>query len=159
MLPHCGSFLSVLPHTLARCSDLAREHPGFLSREGSWHSNSHAARSGMPPSPTCLHNRQRPKQTPLPAVINYKPLAHTHSLFRVAAGASYKDTPSWKGGCRNANFISLVDTACFMFYPPLQILIEVADPFGTRKIYSRKCGQDQAALFLNKPSLYWLSSS
>lgn len=106
MLPRCGSFLSVLPRTLARLSDLAGEQPGFLSREGSWHSNSQAVPSGMPPSPTCLRNGQTSEKSPLPVAINYKRLAHFRSLSRVAAGASYKDAPSWKGGCRNTKLHS-----------------------------------------------------
>lgn len=34
------------------------------------------------------------------------------------------------------NFVSLTGIACSIFFSPLQICIEVADPFGSRKMYS-----------------------
>lgn len=114
---------------------------------------------GMPPGPTCPHNRQRRKKTPLPVVINYKPLVRSHGLSHVSAGASYKDSPSWKAGCRNAKLYFSDRHHLLYVYPSLQILIEVADPFGARRIHPWKCEQNQAAIFLNIPSLYWLSIS
>lgn len=116
MLPRCGSFLSVLPHALAQRSDPASEHPGFPSREGT---QLYTTLSGMLPSPTCLHTRQTPEETPLPQIVtNYKSLAHSHSLFCLAAGALHKDVLSWKGGCRDTKLqfsdrLYLLD----IFYP------------------------------------------
>lgn len=58
----------------------------------------------------------------------------------------------WAGreGVGMPNFNPQIDTTCF--YPPLQILIEVADDFGARKMYS-------GHTFLNIFSLYCLSGS
>lgn len=115
MLPRCGSFRSLLPHTLAQHSDLSRELPGFLSREGSWHSSSYAVQSGMLPSPTCLHRDQ--KKMPLPVVINYKSFAPSHSLSCMAAGALYEMLWDEREGVELPNFIYLIDTFALGFSP------------------------------------------
>lgn len=61
---------------------------------------------GCHPAPLASPVGRDQKKTPLPVVINYKPPARSRRLSRVAAGASYKDAPSWKGRCRNAKLHS-----------------------------------------------------
>lgn len=66
-------------------------------------------------------------------VICYKPLVHSHSLSCMAAIASSQDPLSWKGGCRDAK-LNFSDRH-HLVYSPLQILTEVADDFGARKMH------------------------
>lgn len=156
MLPRCGSFRSLLPHTLILHSDLARELPGFLSREGSWHFSSYAVQSGMLPSPTCLHRDW--EKMPLPVVINCKPFEHSHSLSCMAAGALYEMLWDRREGVGLPSFVYLIDTLALGFSPLFRSLWRWLILRCKENVLMEMQAGSGRSLSKHR-SLYWLSSS
>lgn len=157
MLPRCGSFLSVLPHALAQRSDPASEHPGFPSREGT---QLYTTLSGMQPAPLAFtpgRLQKRPLCHKLSQITNCLPTPIVCFAWLLVLCTKM----FWVGreGVGIPSFSSLIGFTCLIFSTLVQICIEVADPSGSRKMYSGKYGHYHVVLFLKLASLYWLPSS
>lgn len=153
MLPRCGSFLSVLSHTLTRFSDPVGEHP---SHSG-WYWGSTPHSQGYHPTPPHFHSEKTPREDPFAVnCCDYKPCALPLTLLYLAACASYGDALSWKGGCKDAK-LRFSDWHCLLY-------IFLTPPDLYRGGWSFRFKENVltdiwAALFFKFASLYWLSSS